>query len=196
MPKGFNLFLVLMACLSALSASAQAVEEAVIYKRLERALLVPEQVEVLKLRRDGLREWPSELASFPNLRVLDLGHNKLTELPMDLTAYVKLERLVLTGNKLDSLQGSIGDLKGLKSLLVGNNQIYYVTERIGELKKLEYLELWSNNIYYLPNSVADLMNLKEVDIRAIQMGEGYQMAIKDLLPPTAKLRISPSCNCD
>lgn len=196
MPRLVKLFMVLMACGSAGSAFSQAVEDPVVYTRLERALLVPEQVEVLKLRRDGLREWPAELASFPNLRVLDLGHNKLTELPNDLTAYSKLERLVLTRNKLDSLQGSIGDLKALRELLVGNNQIYYVTERIGELKELEYLELWSNNIYYLPNSVAELTNLKEVDIRAIQMGEAYQMAIKDLLPPSAKLRISPSCNCD
>lgn len=163
---------------------------------LEKALLYPEQVVELSLKREKLKEWPSELGQFPNLKVLDLSNNKIESLPQDLSAFKNLEVLDLTGNKLDSLHNSIGALCNLTRLLIGNNEIYHVTERIGDLKMLSYLELWSNNIYYLPVGISELELLEEIDLRGIQMNEEHQDAIKALFGPSVNVKMSISCNCD
>ena len=177
-------------------AMAQDEEVKTTFKNLEEALETPDQVQKLVLRRKRLKSWPDEVLAFPNLKELDLAHNKIDAFPADLSALDQLEVLVLTHNRIDSVPDAIGGITALRELYLGNNEVYHISEELGRLTRLELLELWSNNIYYLPNSAADLVNLKEVDLRGIQLGEGYQDAIKDILPPGVKVRMSISCNCD
>ena len=58
-----------------------AQEVKVNFDDLEEALLSPDDVEILILKREKYNEWPNELAMFRNLRVLDLSHNKIESLP-------------------------------------------------------------------------------------------------------------------
>lgn len=197
MPFQFKLLLVPLLWMPFCDVQAQLHHDSVeVFKSMDEALLNPDAVQHLKLKRCKLEEWPLDLTQFKNLLILDLSHNKIADLPADLSAYSNLMELNLTGNKLDSVPDAIGDLTGLKVLKLGNNEIYHTSERIGNLKNLEYLELWSNNIYYLPHRISELEHLMEVDVRGIQMSEEHQDQIKALLMPQTKLKISLSCNCD
>ena len=166
------------------------------FTSIQKALENPEEVEYLRLRREGLKEWPSDLDVFPNLKVLDLAHNKIAHIPYNLSYANQIEELILTGNKLDSLEASVAEFGQVKRLLVGNNHIYHVTPKIGQLKTLEFFEVWSNEVHYLPKEISQLETLKEVDMRGIQISEKHQDNIKALFGPDVELKLSMSCNCD
>lgn len=168
--------------------------EGKLYTNLKEALLEPDSVVRLSLRRKRYREFPKEVYLFKNLKELDLGSNRITSLPADLGSLSQLKILRLNRNRLDLIGKQLGDLKNLIYLDLGKNRIEKLPYEIGNLRELEFLQIWGNEITVLPESVNDLEKLKWLDMRAILLTETEREDLLLQLPET-ELLLSPGCNC-
>lgn len=164
------------------------------YTSIEEAMQNPEQVIRLELRKNKLREFPSEIFQFPNLQYLDLSKNKIRELPDSIGLLTNLQHLILSKNELQELNPKIGNLKNLYTLEANNNELTALPLDIGKLEKLKYLDLWSNEIGRFPEELKKLKNLETMDLRVIMIPDAEQHRIQSLLPHT-KIHFSPYCKC-
>ena len=64
-----------------LQAQPDYTVEGKVYTSIKSALLQPDSVTRLKLRRKGLKEIPPEVMQLKNLRELDLTSNKISRIP-------------------------------------------------------------------------------------------------------------------
>jgi len=166
-----------------------------VYHNLQQALLHPESVYRLDLSRKKLDSVPPEVFSFPNLKELNLSRNRIEDIPPAIGNLVHLERLDVSNNKLADLPDEIGMLTDLLYLGLNRNIIVKLPPAIGNLKELQVLELWDNELEDLPDEIGNLQNLKVVELRGILFSEETQARIDSLIVKTAKLYMSPSCNC-
>jgi len=167
---------------------------ATLYRSLEEALINPDSVFKLTLKRKKLVEVPFDIFKFKNLQELDLSKNKLTVLPREIGTLSNLEYLNVCKNKLTNVPSEIGQLKNLKKLLLFQNEITHLPEEIGGLQSLEFLDLWGNELISLPEELAQLERLAVIDLRVIEISDERQKAMKEMLPHT-KIHFSNSCNC-
>ncbi len=167
-----------------------------VYRSLNEALLAPEQVYRLDLSRRRLDSVPMEIFRFVNLRELNLSRNKLEFLPIEISTLVKLERLDLANNKLKTLPNEISSLKELRYLGLNRNVIDSLPPGIGGLISLEVFELWDNELGNVPDEIAELKNLKVLELRGILFSEEQQARIDEIVVPSAKIHMSPSCHCN
>lgn len=164
------------------------------FTSLEKALEMPDSVVCLKLRRNGLTEFPNEIFKFKNLRQLDLGNNKISSIPANIGDLEKLEVLNLERNKFVMLSKSIGDLHALRYLDLGMNAVQALPFEIGELRNLEFLQIWANEVTALPRSMEKLHKLRWLDMRTILLTASEREEIIDMFPD-ATILLSPDCNC-
>ena len=164
------------------------------FTNLEEAQLHPEQVIKLKLKKNKLKEVPTEVLTFQNLQYLDLSKNKLDSLNGKIGSLSQLQVLILSKNRLSSLPDEIGQLSNLKRLRAGENLLVELTPEIGKLQQLEYLDLWSNDLTEMPREFEDLKNLKELDLRVNAIKQEEQLIIQDYIPG-AKMHFSYDCQC-
>jgi len=160
---------------------------------LEEALLNPDSVLNLRLRKQKLDSVPPVIKQFKNLEVLDLRKNKIDSLPTWIGEMQSLKVLVLSKNRLAYLPDEICLLKNLFILQVGENELVEVPVGINNLTNLEFLDLWSNNLQYLPPTVEDLKELKVLDVRVLPLKLETQDAIRAMLPNT-KIYFSIPCD--
>lgn len=165
-----------------------------IYTSLEKAMKHPEEVYVLNLSKQKLKEFPKEILSFKNLNILILSKNRISIVPDSIGELVNLQELDLGKNKLEDFPIGIVDLVNLKRLILNQNYISGIPYMIKNLQKLEYLDMWSNNLSSFPDSLSELKLLKEFDLRVIQFTGAEKERITSLLPET-KIHFSASCNC-
>lgn len=165
------------------------------YKVLSSALKNPKQVQKLDLSRQKLKEFPIEILQLNELRVLILAGNKIKSIPPEIGTLTKLEWLDLSNNKITELPKEISNLKNLKVIHINRNELITVPPEISQLERLELLDLWSNEIDSLPSEIGTMTNLKELDLRGILIDDPEMVKIKSQVPPTTKVRMSPSCNC-
>jgi Leucine-rich repeat (LRR) protein len=166
------------------------------YTSLEEALVEPEKVIVLTLKRDKLSEIPSEIYQFTNLQVLNLSKNKITEIPEEINQLTLLQELYLFNNQVKVLSPSLGELENLRVLDLSKNPLSELPKEISTLKNLERLILWSTEVTEFPYSITHLSEtLLFLDLRVVFMNQERQNAIMDLLPNT-KIMFSSSCNCN
>jgi Leucine-rich repeat (LRR) protein len=166
------------------------------YTDLATALLNPEKVIKLTLRKQKYTSFPPELWKFPNLQYLDLGKNKITEVPDSISFFTNLQVLHLSKNNIEFLPREIGDLSNLMILEINQNELTSIPPQIGKLKKLRYLDLWSNNLSIFPDELKDLSeNLKVLDLRVILINADQQEKLRAMLPKTT-IYMSPPCKCD
>ncbi len=160
---------------------------------LEEALLFPEQVYKLSLKKTKPEQFP-DLQQFKNLQWLCLSRNKLTEIPEQVFYQMNLQYLDLSKNKIDLIPKEIGNLINIKQLYLHQNNIASLPPQISQLINLELIDLWDNEISVLPDEIKALKNLKRLDLRNIQINDNEQKKISSLLPET-KIFFSPACNC-
>ncbi|MDQ3190394.1 MAG: leucine-rich repeat domain-containing protein [Bacteroidota bacterium] len=160
---------------------------------LEEALLNPEQVYKLNLKRHKLSQFP-DLNLFPNLQWINLSRNRMTEIPAEIFLLKNLQYLDLSKNKIDLIPKEIGNLTSLKQLYLNQNNIASLPPQIGKLINLELFDLWENEISVLPIEIAELKKLKTLDLRNILINDDEQKKISLLLPDT-KIYFSPGCLC-
>ena len=188
----FSVFSILF--LSVTTGLSHPVSERKIYTSLQEAVHDGLQVEVLDLRRSGLREFPSEISTLSNLKELYLSHNKIDELPPQIASLTKLEILDLSVNKLTTIPYEIGNLYQLRELLLYRNRISVLPPSIGNLKSLTKLDLWNNELEFLPPELFELKGLKELDLRGILINYDEQKKLSRKLSET-QIYFSSPCNC-
>lgn len=165
-----------------------------IYLKLKEAKLIhPDSVFYLDISRDGLKEIPTEILLFKNLKGLDLSNNKLDSLP-NTFIFHQLETLNLTNNKFRVFPPVICKNTGLTKLLMGKNYLTEIPECIGELYNLETLDIWFNVITVLPESLTQLNKLRSMDIRGMNYSEEFQEKWNKLLP-RVKIEFDNGCDC-
>jgi Leucine-rich repeat (LRR) protein len=135
-------------------------------KNLEKS---KDSVECIILKNQNLKEIPSEIYSYKNLKKLILSRNKIKHIPDSLSTLRNLHYLDLSSNYIDSLPPSLSELA------------------------LDTLIMWDNPIYTLPKEF-EKWDLKYLDLRAIQMNKEEQKYIKSLFP-RARVRMDHPCNC-
>jgi len=135
-------------------------------KNLEKS---KDSVECIILKNQNLKEIPSEIYSYKNLKKLILSRNKIKHIPDSLSTLRNLHYLDLSSNYIDSLPPSLSELS------------------------LDTLIMWDNPIYTLPKEF-EKWDLKYLDLRAIQMNKEEQKYIKSLFP-RARVRMDHPCNC-
>ncbi len=171
-----------------------ALDKVFVYTSIEEAMLQPEQVIRLELRKKRLKKFPVEILAFHNLQYLDLSKNDIEELPEEIGQLKNLQYFAISKNGLQEFPHQLGELKNLYYLEANNNELTSVPWEIGKLNKLEYIDLWSNEIDKFPEEIKNLKNLKMMDLRVIMIPDMEQARIQSLLPHT-KIYFSPYCKC-
>ncbi len=165
-----------------------------VFTSMSQALMQPDSVFRLKLRRKGYKQIPAEVFNFKNLRELDLIGNKIERIPNEISSLQQLEILRLGSNQIEVIGKEIVGLSKLRYLDLGKNKIQALPFEIGELSNLEFLQIWGNDITLLPESIQNLNKLKYLDMRAILLTDSEREDVLEQLPQT-EIFISPGCNC-
>ena len=136
---------------------------------LKEAMQQPDSVITLTLKKQKLKEFPSEILQMKNIERLDLSRNSIKEIP-----------------------SAIGGLKKLHYVNFAQNYLNELPKEMA-LLPLDTLILWDNQIRVFDESFKNL-NLKFLDLRAILMTRKEQKAIKQIFPNT-KIKKDHPCNC-
>jgi len=177
-----------------LSAQPDYTIQGKVYTSLKKAAAQPDSVQRLKLRRKGLKDFPTEVFAMKNLRELDLGSNKIKRIPPEIAQLSSLEILRLDRNKLTLVPDALGELVNVRYLDLGRNEIVFLPPAIGNMEALEFLQIWGNDIGNLPDMMGRLKYLKWLDMRAIILSDTEKELIQDLFPET-EIFFSAGCNC-
>lgn len=101
------------------------------------------RLRMLNLRKNCLALLPTNFSSlFPLLTALDASENQLEALPDSLN--MSLQRLNVASNKLTVLPGSLSRLEHLEELIARDNALKSVDEQLENLKKLRKVDLSGN----------------------------------------------------
>ncbi len=165
-----------------------------VFTSIEEATKRPLEVYRLELKKEKLKEIPSEIYQFKNLQYLDLSKNKIDTFPAQLAELTYLQVLNLSRNELNYLTEAIGNLTNLIVLRAGNNYLWEIDKSIGNLKRLEILDLWANRLIILPETLQDLKTLKEIDMRVNPVKREVQEELQEYLP-NCVMHFSNDCNC-
>lgn len=165
-----------------------------LFTSLEEASSVsPDSVFRLDLSKSKLKEIPSAVLQFKNLRELNLEKNKISQLPSDFF-FEHLEILNLTKNEIQVFPEVICQNTSLKQLLMGKNNMDVIPDCIGELQNLIILDVWFNPITDLPMALTELKNLKALDLRGMNFSSDFQKKWAELLP-WVKIEFDLGCDC-
>ena len=164
------------------------------FVKIEDAIVNPDSVIKLILRKQKLTTIPREIFSFKNLEYLDLSKNKLDSIPLEITQLKKLKVLLLARNQIKVVPPEIYLLTDLKILNMSSNDITILPKGIRALSQLEELDIWNTSVGDLPNDIEKIKSLRVVDMRGILLNYERQEELFELLPDV-KLYMSPPCNC-
>lgn len=160
---------------------------------LDEALKSPEDILILDLSKQKLKELPNDFGPLINLKELYLDKNKLKALPRSLASCENLEVISISKNKFVDFPMIICYLSQLKSLDISTNEIAELPDCLGELIHLEYIYMVGNEVASISKKLEKL-ELKELDMRMIQMNEKEQNTLRDQFPNT-EIKFSKPCNC-
>jgi len=187
-------FILFSFCYNELKGQEDAIvkKDSVAYS-LEEALKSPEDILILDLSKQKIKELPNDFDPLINLRELYLDKNKLKTLPRSLASCKQLQIIGLSKNKFTDFPMIICYLSQLRSLDLSTNEIATLPDCLAELIHLEYIYLVGNEVAAIPEKLEKL-NLKELDLRMIQMNEKEQSTIREQFPDT-DIKFSKPCNC-
>ncbi|EGT40811.1 hypothetical protein CAEBREN_32433 [Caenorhabditis brenneri] len=124
---------------------------------------VPDEIEQLaevlrnlELSENKIRDIPSFIGNFAQLKQLHLSNNCLEFLPDEIGSMKKLEILNLAGNKLQVLPETIVGCTDLRTLDISSNAFVEFPVALIACIQLDFLNLNGNQIEKLPDEVADL----------------------------------------
>lgn len=161
---------------------------------MDSALLNPDKVIKLVLRKKHLKKFPEEILKFKNLQYLDISKNSIKELPDGIGDLTQLQYLACSKTGLEHVSRDIGKLKNLRWINLNQNELVLLPPQFGDMEKLEVADLWSNNLAEFPATLGKLKNLKVLDLRNILFSDEQHRYIQELLP-NATVYLSPSCKC-
>lgn len=164
------------------------------FTNLDSALLNPDKVIKLVLRKKHLKKIPDEVQKFKNLQYLDVSKNSIKELPEWIGDLSQLQFLACSKTGLEHVPREIGKLKNLRWINLNQNELVLLPPQFGDMEKLEIADLWSNNLSEFPATLEKLKKLKVLDLRNILFSDEQHRYIQELLPHTT-VYLSPSCKC-
>ena len=127
---------------------------------------LPKKLEVLKLEKNGITEFPKILRYSPNLLELSLANNNIRELPNDMEHLSCLHSLDISGNKIEKLSNNISDLTYLRKLNLADNLLTVLPNEIGKLNNLQVLNISQNDISDAPYDLINkLEQLEELNVQ-------------------------------
>ncbi len=176
------------------STSVYAFPKDSTFYSLEKAVVQPQKVKYLILKRKKYTKIPDAIKSFGNLVYLDLTNNNIQEIDSSILACKYLEKLCIAKNKLTNVPAFLADLEHLHYLDVGSNTITYLPD-ISQIKHLHTLLLWDNPLFPMPTYLFQTTQLKVLDVRGIKINKQTRMDLVAALPST-RVYFSPDCNCD
>jgi len=191
--KYILLFTFIFNC-SVIIAQPEYVVNGEVFTSLKKAMLLPDSVFRLKLKRKGYREIPVEIFNFKNLKELDLGGNKIIQIDPKIELLTKLEILKLNRNQIQLVPTAIAKLNSLKYLDLGLNKINALPEEMKTMQSLEFLQIWGNELTVIPEPLSKMPKLKWLDLRAIILTETEKEDILNDFPQVNVL-LSEGCNC-
>jgi len=135
-----------------------------------------DEMLALDLRGTNLKEFPSQVFNYPQLKILILdrshyGPKLQLHLPESIGKLKELEVLSLKSCKLRTLPAEIGQLSQLKSLHLNQNLLTSLPSEIGQLKRLEHLKLDYNRLESIPTTFGKLASLKQLDLKVNQISK-------------------------
>ncbi len=164
------------------------------FTNMDSALMNPDKVVKLILRKKHLKKIPDEVANFKNLQYLDVSKNSIKELPEWIGDLTQLQYLSCSKTGLEHVPREIGKLKNLRWINLNQNELVLLPPQFGDLEKLEIADLWSNNLSEFPATLEKLKKLKVLDLRNILFSDEQHRYIQQLLP-NSTVYLSPSCKC-
>jgi Leucine-rich repeat (LRR) protein len=170
----------------------EVIKDTIAYS-MEEALVSPQDIIILDLRKEKLKELPNSFNDLINLQALYLDKNKLSKLPRSLASCKQLKTISIANNKFTNFPTIICYLSKLETIDISTNEIASLPECLKELIHLQNIYMVGNEIGKIPQSF-DKLDIKELDMRMIQMNENEQNAIKELFP-NAEIKFSKPCNC-
>ena len=193
------LVIVLFICLSNFygqSLDSLQLQNQTLFTSFEKANTVSaDSVYRLFFKRKLPDNFEQKISQYPNLQELHLKSMKLKKVPYVVWTLENLTVLDMSNNRLDSLSYQIKNLIYLERLILNRNYLLTLPAEISHLSRLVYLDLWSNLIIEFPQEISKLEHtLKTVDMRVINMHDGYKEQLQETLPNT-KFLFSKTCDC-
>ncbi|XP_045602125.2 uncharacterized protein Phlpp [Procambarus clarkii] len=108
-----------------------------------------QQLQVVVLARNRLKEFPSCLLSLPALARLSLAHNLLTDLPHALATLTRLVELDVSYNQLTGVGAGVSGLPTLAHLRAAHNRIIHAPE-LATMEALRTLDVSGNKLSAVP----------------------------------------------
>jgi len=197
--KNFKYFLIIYSFFAFIESKAQLLDSVALahedeITNMDSALMNPDKVIKLVLRKKHLKKIPDNVRQFKNLQYLDVSKNSIKELPEWIGELSQLQFLACSKTGLEHIPREIGQLKNLKWINLNQNELVLLPPQFGDIEKLEVADLWSNNLSEFPSTMEKLKNLKVLDLRNILFSDEQQRYIQELLPKTT-VYLSPSCKC-
>lgn len=199
MQANFKYFITAVLFFILLQVNAQLLDSVALahadeFTSMDSALLNPDKVIKLVLRKKHLKKVPDEIQNFKNLQYLDISKNSIKELPEWIGDLSQLQFLSCSKTGLEHVPREIGKLKNLRWINLNQNELVLLPPQFGDMEKLEMADLWSNNLSEFPATLEKLKKLKVLDLRNILFSDEQQRYIQELLPH-ATIYLSPSCKC-
>lgn len=132
------------------------------FMSIEEALKDSDNVCMLDLTGQNLKNIPISVSRLKNLRTLILTGNQLNSIPSFVYDLPYLVRLDLPSNNIQHIEPGIRKLQFLQILNLTGNQISSIPPEIGTLKNLTNLYLTANKLNSLPEEIKSLKNLREL----------------------------------
>uniref|UniRef100_A0A7S0DWI8 Uncharacterized protein n=1 Tax=Hanusia phi TaxID=3032 RepID=A0A7S0DWI8_9CRYP len=127
-------------------------------------LRIPDSSTLLDLSFKGFDHLPDLRCYQGHLEELDISSNLIRELPSWIGGFTNLRRLSLGGNLCVNVPENLSLLTSLRTLHLPCNQIADVPSWISDLSELTCLDLSRNNIDNLPATMQHMSKLLELDL--------------------------------
>ncbi|MHA1747114.1 MAG: leucine-rich repeat domain-containing protein [Promethearchaeota archaeon] len=110
-------------------------------------------LEVLKMNKCGLTEFPKKACDIRCLEVLDLDYNEIESIPDDILKLKNLYSFSMSYNTIKKLNPNLADLPSIMELDLSDNFIKKVPKEFLKLLQTPFksLNLWENPVDYVPS---------------------------------------------
>lgn len=137
------------------------------FNRLDEAIKYPEEVVVLDLSLQNIKQWPQGLPEFPNLEILLLRGTGLVTVPTSFGKSKKLIRIDISANpaiEIEQVAEVFSACSELRFISASASNLLMLPFELCALPKLEELDLSNNLISFFPEHAKQLKNLVRLDI--------------------------------
>lgn len=159
-------------------------------------ILSLQNLQVLKLRNNPIREIPTEIWQLKYLRKFSIAFNYITELPPGLFCLIYLEELDISYNEIENIPNEIQRLRSLEKLTVDGTNIAAFPPGILKLDlvKLQFENTFTSSDFWLENCLHNPPQLTH--ICSLFIVKNYLHKIFDYDPDVVQKYLISTSDCD